>query len=51
MNYRLLSDGQFLLYGVGWNEKDDGGVIVMNKDESDFDPDRGDWVWPAYRAN
>ncbi|MEY2427823.1 MAG: hypothetical protein QOJ40_708 [Verrucomicrobiota bacterium] len=48
LRYRLLPNGQFLLYGVGWNEKDDGGVVVMNKDESDTDPERGDWVWPAY---
>jgi hypothetical protein len=51
MKYRMLPDGQFVLYSIGWNEKDDGGVTILNKDESDFDPDRGDWVWPAYQIN
>src|SRR5712675_2947969 len=48
VKYRLLPDGHFVLYGVGWNEKDDGGTVVMKKDGSDFDPDQGDWLWPLY---
>jgi hypothetical protein len=51
LRYRLSPSGQFLLYGVGWNEKDDGGLVVMNKDESDTDPEKGDWVWPSYPLN
>jgi hypothetical protein len=51
LKYRLLPTGQFVLYSVGWNEVDDGGVVFMNKDESDFDPDRGDWAWPAHNLN
>ena len=33
--------GQFILYSVGWNEKDDGGEVgkVMNDDKE------CDWVW------
>ena len=27
LHYRLTNDGQFVLYSVGWNEKDDGGAI------------------------
>ncbi len=50
MKYRLLPDGQLLLYGAGWNEKDDEGAVIMNKDESGTDPDKGDWVWPPYPA-
>jgi hypothetical protein len=39
--YRRADDGQFILYSVGWNEKDDGGVPgnVL------FDQKEGDWVW------
>jgi hypothetical protein len=48
LKYRLLQDGQFLLYGAGWNEKDDGGLVVMKQDGSDIEPDQGDWVWPPY---
>src|SRR5581483_1805194 len=32
LKYRLLQDGRFLLYGVGWNESDDGGVMVLEQD-------------------
>lgn len=44
--YGRTADGQFVLYSVGWNEKDDGGVVVYKKDSStDVDRDQGDWVW------
>ncbi|MGA2557028.1 MAG: hypothetical protein ABSG04_12220 [Verrucomicrobiota bacterium] len=39
--YRRTDDGQFLLYSVGWNEKDDGGVPGKTL----FDLTQGDWVW------
>jgi hypothetical protein len=39
--YRRADDGQFILYSVGWNEKDDGGV----PGKSLFDKTEGDWVW------
>jgi hypothetical protein len=39
LKYRRAADGQFVLYSVGWNEKDDGGV------PRDGTPE-GDWVWP-----
>lgn len=49
MKYRRTDDGQFLLYSVGWNEKDDGGTVVMQKDQKRTqDLNEGDWVWPAY---
>jgi hypothetical protein len=38
--------GKFLLYSIGWNEKDDGGVVARNKDGSENRTD-GDWVWGA----
>jgi hypothetical protein len=39
LKYRRTEGGHFLLYSVGWNGRDDGGV--MGKANSD-----GDWVWP-----
>jgi hypothetical protein len=44
LKYRLKKDGQFLLYSVGWNEKDDGGVPGATK-WGIPDPAQGDWVW------
>jgi hypothetical protein len=37
--------GQFVLYSVGWNEKDDGGQVVSGKDRW-ANVEQGDWVWP-----
>ena len=31
LHYRRTDDGKFVLYSVGWNEKDDGGTIVSRK--------------------
>ena len=47
MTLRLLrpAGGKFVLYSVGWNEKDDGGVVVFRKGSSNVDPEKGDWVW------
>jgi tetratricopeptide (TPR) repeat protein len=46
LKYRRTDDGQFVLYSVGWNETDDGGVVVFKKGSSpDVDTDKGDWVW------
>ena len=53
LHYRRTSDGQFVLYSVGWNETDDGGVVVLQKasqprDEGPqpgVDLSQGDWVW------
>jgi len=44
LHYRPTNDGQFILYSVGWNEKDDGG-IVSSKKGGLVDLDNGDWVW------
>jgi hypothetical protein len=38
LKYRRTSDGQFLLYSVGWNETDDGGKFNSSYEQ-------GDWVW------
>jgi len=44
LHYRPTDDGHFILYSVGWNEKDDGGVVALTKGGS-VDVDSGDWVW------
>ena len=44
LHYRRTSDGQFLLYSVGWNETDDGGVVGRIKYGAP-DISEGDWVW------
>ncbi len=38
LKYHRTADGRFVLYSVGWNEKDDGGVPGTTITE-------GDWVW------
>jgi hypothetical protein len=40
LHYRHKDDGKFLLYSVGWNETDDGGVPGTLADVKN-----GDWVW------
>ena len=52
LHYRRDIDGRFILYSVGWNETDDGGVVASKKgsngrDESNarVDIEKGDWVW------
>jgi hypothetical protein len=39
LRYQRKGDG-YLLYSIGWNQKDDGGVIAKDDRE-------GDWVWPS----
>jgi hypothetical protein len=45
LHYRRTDDGKFVLYSIGWNERDDGGHAVFNHDGTE-DRLRGDWVWP-----
>lgn len=48
LQYRTTPDGQFVLYSVGWNGTDDGGVAVASKNSSigtGVNVDQGDWVW------
>jgi hypothetical protein len=49
LHYRRTDDGLFVLYSVGWNEADDGGQIILNKNGV-VDQKQGDWVW-RYPAN
>ncbi len=46
LKYRRTPDGQFILYSVGWNEKDDGGTTVLpTGKERRPELTEGDWVW------
>ena len=45
LKYRRSADGQYVLYSVGWNAKDDGGVVGMTKSDEGVDFKEGDWVW------
>ncbi len=47
LHYRRASEGNFLLYSVGWNETDDKGVVVLNQYGWTVDTAKGDWVWPG----
>jgi hypothetical protein len=57
LKYRLTGAERFILYSVGWNEKDDGGAYPgpetpygpgINRGMrslSQYHPETGDWVW------
>jgi len=46
LRYRRVSDNEFVLYSIGWNERDDGGQIVWATGPTPRqDLDKGDWVW------
>jgi hypothetical protein len=48
LHYRRMKDGQFILYSIGWNGKDDDGQPEDPKLFPQFNPN-GDWVW-QYQA-
>lgn len=46
MKYRRNAKDQFLLYSVGWNGTDDGGVRAYEKGSAhNVDSSQGDWLW------
>jgi hypothetical protein len=45
LKYRRINDGQFVLYSIGWNGKDDGGNVAFRKNSENVDINQGDWVW------
>ena len=45
LKYRRTADGQYLLYSVGRNETDDGGVLGRTQSGQSIDPKTGDWIW------
>lgn len=50
LKYRRTDDGRFILYSVGWNDKDDRGVAAQTE-ENARDRRNGDWVWEYPPAN
>jgi hypothetical protein len=48
-HYQLRPDGTFLLYSVGWNQTDDGGLAIYtdSNHHPSQDYEHGDWVWPT----
>ena len=44
LHYHRTSNGRFILYSVGWNGQDDGGVVGLNV-YGRLDFNTGDWVW------
>lgn len=56
LRYRLIPDGNFLLYSIGENGKDDGGDGSSSNTIGPGFPDRWnardalDWVWPQPAA-
>ncbi|HRY47772.1 MAG TPA: hypothetical protein P5186_06970 [Candidatus Paceibacterota bacterium] len=48
LKFRLIPEDHFVLYSVGWNEKDDGGANPPTSPPGQhMDFTQGDWVWPA----
>jgi hypothetical protein len=45
LHYRKAAGGNFILYSVGWNETDDGGITGHHNGGSMPDFESGDWVW------
>jgi hypothetical protein len=45
LHYHTTNEGSFVLYSVGWNETDDGGLVVRDEDGT-VGLEQGDWVWP-----
>jgi len=44
LHYRRTESGHFILYSIGWNEKDDGGQNAFTP-KGLVDREKGDWVW------
>ncbi len=45
LHYRLEPDENYRLYSIGWNQTDDGGLIVAKSDGTRREDEKGDWVW------
>jgi hypothetical protein len=43
--YKPDPKGRYQLYGVGWNQKDDGGKVVFASPKGNLDREMGDLVW------
>jgi hypothetical protein len=42
LHYQHQANGKFLLYSLGWSERDDHGSPGKGRDDSD-----GDWIWKS----
>jgi len=47
LRYHRTDKEQFVLYSVGWNETDDGGIVVSNDSGPWVNIEKGDWVWSS----
>jgi hypothetical protein len=46
LRYRKNTDGTYVIYSIGWNERDDGGSVDRTGGSSSQGRlDQGDWVW------
>jgi hypothetical protein len=45
LRYRRNDGDRLVLYSVGWNGKDDGGVVALVRGKTFPDDEAGDWVW------
>lgn len=46
LRYRLNPDGSYVLYSIGWNQKDDGGQLAWTSErKKQVNLTGGDWVW------
>ena len=41
--YKMDQEDHYQLYGIGWNQKDDGGTVIENGNRPDSE--QGDLVW------
>jgi hypothetical protein len=46
LSYKKISDSDYVLYSVGWNETDDGGTVKQTK-SGGIEQNEGDWVWSS----
>lgn len=44
-HYKMLGDGTYLLYSVGWDQIDDGGREKVSSTDYHLPSDDPDWVW------
>jgi hypothetical protein len=43
--YNQRDGGDYVVYSVGWNRKDDGGKVAQSGSGAGVDGKKGDWVW------
>jgi hypothetical protein len=45
LKYRRAETGHYVLYSVGWNETDDGGIVSIARAGDENSLSQGDWAW------